>query len=283
MSSPFNPNITTNVQGSFNIETTGYITGTAQDDPAVRHQLAGGPLAVGEVLPMWGGLAIQALIPASTPASANALGTPVLRSVTNADMVGFSVFDQNHAMISTPQSPVPMAAPGMLVNYYKFGSRARIALAVDPALASLIGQNINSPVSWDYANNRVGAGQAAYPANVTTAAVWSAPNGGTLTFTTTTAHNVAVGSSFTTTGMTPAGYNGTFTAAPGTTGSTLVATGVGANPGAIVTQGTLGAGGGILPVRVLDFQIGNSMVPVYDPIAGFCNWNRSGNAILLQI
>ena len=37
-------------------------------------------------------------------------------------------------MINSPQSQVPQADVGMLVNFYRFGSRARIPMAMDPAL-----------------------------------------------------------------------------------------------------------------------------------------------------
>ena len=59
----------------------------------------------------------------------------------------------------------------------------------------------------------------AYPANVLTAATYS---GGIVTASTTTAHGVVAGNYFTISGCTPAGYNGTFLALAGTTGSTLV-------------------------------------------------------------
>lgn len=55
-------------------------------------------------------------------------------------------------------------------------------------------------------------------ANVLTAAAWS---GGRITFGTTTAHGVKPGQYFTITGCTPSGYNGTWLALDGTTGTTL--------------------------------------------------------------
>ena len=58
-----------------------------------------------------------------------------------------------------------------------------------------------------------------WASNALTAASYS---GGIVTATTTTAHGVAVGQYFTISGMTPTGYNGTFLALQGTTGSTLV-------------------------------------------------------------
>lgn len=71
-------------------------------------------------------------------------------------------------------------------------------------------------------------------ANVLTDAVWS---GGSTTYTTTTNHGIAPGMTFTIAGCTPAGYNGTFIALPGTTAATIIA--AMPNPGAISVEGTL--------------------------------------------
>ena len=75
-------------------------------------------------------------------------------------------------------------------------------------------------------------------ANVLTAIAWSAASGGTVTATTTTAHGVQPGQYFSISGCTPAGYNGTFLALPGTTGSTLIYA-LATNPGAETLLGTL--------------------------------------------
>ena len=76
-----------------------------------------------------------------------------------------------------------------------------------------------------------------WPANVLTSSVYS---GNQVTFTTTTAHGVAVGQWFRILGCTPAGYNGFYLALVGTTASTLVA----AQPvalGTISVEGSLQA------------------------------------------
>ena len=77
--------------------------------------------------------------------------------------------------------------------------------------------------------------QGIYPANAFTALSYSA---GLATATTTTAHGVAVGTWFQVSGVTPAGYNGYWLAAAGTTGSTLVWA-IATNPGAETALGTL--------------------------------------------
>jgi hypothetical protein len=80
-----------------------------------------------------------------------------------------------------------------------------------------------------------------FPLDAITAASWAATGGGQVTYTTTTAHGVTVGSTFVIAGMVPTGYNGSFTAIAGTTGSTLKAAMV-SDPGAETTLGQLQPG-----------------------------------------
>lgn len=102
-----------------------------------------------------------------------------------------------------------------------------VAMIESPALGQYAA-NVLTAISWS----------AAYAANALTALAWSAASGGTVTATTTTAHGVIPGNVFTISGCAPIGYNGTFTALAGTTGSTLVWA-LAANPGVETTLGTL--------------------------------------------
>jgi hypothetical protein len=155
----FNPVLTTNALGSFNVDSVGYIQGVMLDDPAVRYQLAGGILASSETLPMWGGVGISELVPGggSPPIPSDTLGTVVSRATTLAahttgQLTGFSVFNQDNSMVTTPQSPVPLAGSGMSVHFLRLGSNARIVVKCDPALVSLKGSLITTQVSWDFTN-----------------------------------------------------------------------------------------------------------------------------------
>lgn len=150
----FNPQLTTNAAGTFNKQSEGYIVGTALNDPAVRNELAGGVLSTNETIPMWGGVGIFEDIPAQA-SPGDSLGPLVGRAADNAHLTGFAVFDQNNASINFPQSPVPVSNSGMLVNFYRFGSGARLALEIDPALVTLEGGLITQQVSWDFANQKV--------------------------------------------------------------------------------------------------------------------------------
>jgi hypothetical protein len=160
----YNPIITSNATGSFNIESAGYIQGQALDSPTARYELVGGVLAPDEALPMWGGVGIYENVPGAAGAPSATLGGIIGRatSVTAPGaapgakaLTGFSVFDQAHHMVQTPQSEVPVALSGMSVHIYRFGSRARLAVAIDPTLISLAGAINVSQVSWDLVNQRI--------------------------------------------------------------------------------------------------------------------------------
>jgi hypothetical protein len=198
MTIPFNPNVVTNAAGGFNVQSNGYVAGFALDDPHIRNELRGGPLGPAETLPMWGGIPVMVSIPPPSPDSQDSLGNIITRATSNATTLGWSVFNQDHSMISSTSSPAPQAAPGMMVAYYLIGSRARIVLPCDPALASLVGTPINSAVAWDFTNNMLIAG-----------------------------------------------------------------TGLG--------------------VEILSFNIGNSMVPVYNATTGALTWNRAGSVAVVKI
>lgn len=290
----YNPIVTTNASGGrFNVQADGFVQGVFSDDPAVRYELAGGVLNSTETLPMWGGILIYEYIPGAVGGPAVELGSLVGR-MTSAPASGapfaFSVYNQAHHFIQTAQSQAPIAGIGMSVHYFRNGSNARIQVACDPSLASLESGSIGGSnlVSWDFVGQQLVPYTAAWTANTTTAGSYSS---GSITFTTNTAHGVAVGSWFTITGASPTGYNGTFKAITGTTGSTLVTNlqlvnGVPsaiANPGSYVSGGALGAGGGALPVRVLKLSLGNSMTVYYNSITGFASWARNGNAAEILI
>jgi hypothetical protein len=138
MTITINPVITTNAAGTFSTTLDGMIQGMAMDDPAIRFALTGGQLAPTETLPMFGGIPIAEHLPPTGSLTEQALQNSISRATVAIPPSGISVFNQNHAMINSPQSPVPQADPGMLVNFYRFGSRARIALAMDPALPLLV-------------------------------------------------------------------------------------------------------------------------------------------------
>jgi hypothetical protein len=196
----FNPVATSVAAGTFNVDTDGYIQGTALDNPAVRYQLAGGFLASTETVPMWGGTLISEAVPSGTiqPTSSqvsNVLGGPITRALqlnatagtpVTGDATGIAVFDQNYAAYNYPGNEVPIVGNNMLVNFYRFGSLARIAVPCAAGLSTLEGVITTSKLSWDFnANNGIGELVLAESGNLTqttiTAATWAATSGGQIT------------------------------------------------------------------------------------------------------
>lgn len=154
-----NPMQTTNAAGTFGITWDGLIQGVALPSPNAHFNLAAGYIASTETDPMYGGIAIAEHIPlnpASPPLTPDpSLGGSITRAPNYAGMTGFSVFDQNYAMINSPASPVPLAGPSQQINFYRLGSGARITVAIDPALVNLYGQLITQQVSWDFTAQRL--------------------------------------------------------------------------------------------------------------------------------
>ena len=284
----FNPLQTTNAGGSFNVSSLGFIQGTALDSPNARFNLAGGILAATEMLPMWGGIAINELItpgitgnPGAETGFNRALGGQIARAVAAGPLIGFSVFDQASAMINWPQSPVPTAQPGMGVNFYRVGSGSRLVVAMDPSLVSLEGATVSSPVSWDFVNQRLAPYNAAWASVGISNAVYSSV-ANTYTFTTASPHGIGVGVDISISGVVPSAYNGSFQTVGGTTASTIVVASSAA-PTAYSSGGTVAAGGGALPCSVLETSVGNSMVVAWDNTNLVATWNRSGSAAVILI
>jgi len=278
---PYNPNATTVAAGSFNAQSQGYVQGTAQNDPSVRMELAAGILASSETIPMWGGVAIYENIGGVSGGPDSSLGSIVGRATSESVIAGWSVFDQAYGMVMTAQSPVPLAASYMSVHYYRLGSNARIAVACDPNLASLINGATNASVSWDYTNQQL----VPYVSTTISSGTYTTGTGtGAVALTTGTAHGLLPGDTFVLSAVTGTGsyanLDGIQTATAGTTGTTLnftAATGLTLT----ITGGTV-SNGTALPVKVLDVQVGNSMTVSYSSSTGG-SWNYTGTTAIILI
>jgi hypothetical protein len=281
----FNPFLTSNAQGSFSTLSEGYVQGALQDDPSARNYLTTGYLAPTETLPMWGGVAIYEYTAPNTgyPAS---YGPAVGRALTTAAITGFSTINQATAWITSAQSQSPTAAVGMTVPFVRLGSNNRLAVAIDPALVSLDGGLVTQQVSWDFNLQRLipyYPTTAAITISTMTAAVASGVV--TVSVTTASAHNLSVGSDFTISGAVPTAYNGSWTVLTTSTTTTLtfILTGYSTSPGSVTTTGQINAGGGALPVKILETQIGNSLTVTYNATTNYANWNQAGSTAIILI
>ena len=294
---PFNPLITTNALGSFNVSSAGYIQGVQLDDPATRFALAGGILATSETIPMWGGVGIYEQVSGdSTIYLGNAtaplgnLGGQIGRATGltgSKALTGFSVFNQSNAFVNTPQSPVPLAGSGMSVDFLRFGSGARISVQCDPILATYsAAQLITVALAWDFTNQLL----VPYTGSINVSSGTYNGTTGLVTLTLAAPHGISAGDTVTVSGLTGTGSfaaaNGTFTAAAGTTGSTLTYLIAASLTLTISTTGAVTTGSqltGAQAVRLLDVNLGNSMTVVYNATTGFATWNRTGNTAIILI
>lgn len=98
-----------------------------------------------------------------------------------------------------------------------------------------------------------------YPAAQLTGLTWAATAGGQATATFAAPHGITVGSTFTVAGSAPVGYNGTFVAIAGTTGSTLIWALV-SNPGLETTLGQLAAGVAFFDATALSSWVSGGII-----------------------
>lgn len=286
------PSATTTGAGLFNGPSSkGYIVGQAEPDPAIRYAMKGGIVDSGETLPMYGGCGIFADVPALSlsvplPTIGRATGMTGAKS-----LLGFAVSDQSYNLVIDPQNPVPAAGINQTIGFYTLGSRARIAVAADPSLIDLAGGLLNQQVSWDFTNQELIPFTAAHAGATITNAVWNNTNGGEVVFTVGTdltasvspGDAIAVTGVINTGGANTAAFNGTWDVAAITSTTITVLAPAAASIGTYASGGAVAAGGGALPVTVLDVLPTGNMVPVYNAVTGTLSWNYSGAAALIQL
>jgi hypothetical protein len=276
----FQPFQTSNVLGSFSISSEGFNQGVALDDPAVRFALAGGPLAASETLPMWGGVGISESIPASTANAA--IGSSIGRATSN----------QASAWVTSPQSECPSAGVGTTVPYYRFGSGARIALAIDPSLISLDGGLITQSVAWDFNNQRLApVGTGVYTLTSIVGTYNAATGLWTMQVTAAAPTLVgAVGDAINISGVTGTGaglVNGNqvvtqFTSNESFQFQIAAASGaIGTLAGTQVLNTTSVALGNNF--RILKLNVGNSKIVSYDAVNNLVHWTNNGSTAIALI
>lgn len=156
-----NPALVTNAPGRFSLTTDGFVQGMALDDPAIRNSLVQGVVAPAQQTPLWGGMGItDSLTTAGVEAAS--IGSVLALATSQANLTGFTVFNQSLAMINSPQSPVPLAPggdtvkPGGAINFYRLGSKARIAVKCSGAVAAALAAGAsNIALYWDYTNQQL--------------------------------------------------------------------------------------------------------------------------------
>ncbi|MCV5568545.1 hypothetical protein OFS25_18650 [Escherichia coli] len=280
-----NPMATTNAAGSFGVQSDGFIQGIALDDPANRFNLASGTVAATETKPLWGGLPVAELLPG---VNSSTRGSTIRRAVSLAELEGFTVFNQAHNGLTTPQSPVPLYASGMSVSFYRLGSNMRVPLKASAQVVALgtAGASVKTPLAWDFVNNQVTTAAAAAfsGANIDTTAVTY--SNGVATATTASAHGLTAGQYVKISGVDPAAYNGTVVVLTVPSTTTFTYAPASAPGGSATTQGTIGAVAQAditLPVKVISIESGNSKTVSYDSATGFLTWNNTDSCALVLL
>lgn len=280
----YNPALTGNIQGSFAVQTRGFIQGALLENPTTYGQEYGGVLATAETIPMWGGVALYANIPA---AGSEQLGQVVGRALTNSAIVGFSLYEHAGNAIMLPGNGVPLLYSGQKVSYAKFGSNQRVALQIDPALVSLDGSSVTTLFSWDFALQRLTAESPAYAQQTPSAYTSYVSSTGVLSLSFTTAPALVVGqyAAFGSFAGAQAGLNTSMplltTASAGTVLTFQAPIGLGTFTPA---NGVLLAGGGPLAIRSVDAIVGTGNKTItYAPVTGAISWNESGAIALVTL
>lgn len=280
-----NPMATTNAAGSFGVQSDGFIQGVALDDPANRFNLASGTVASTETKPLWGGLPVAELLPG---VNSSPRGSTIRRAVSLAELEGFTVFNQAHNGLTTPQSPVPLYASGMSVSFYRLGSNMRVPLKASAQVVALgtAGASVKTPLAWDFVNNQVTTAAAAAFAGAdidTTAVTYS---NGVATATTASAHGLTAGQYVKISDVAPTAYNGTVVVLSVPSTTTFTYAPASAPGGSATTQGTIGAVAQAditLPVKVISIESGNSKTVSYDSATGFITWNNTDSCALVLL
>ena len=301
----FNPYVTTVARGTFQTTSEGFVQGEYQDDPSLRYELAGGTYlgAAKSTTPIWGGVAITEGIRdgaggAGTVPAIDALGgivdyatTVTAASSANASLgqiTGFAVFNQAYHGITTPQSPVPTYGTGASVNFLRLGSGMRLAVAMDPVLVDATGSLITSYFSWDFNNQVLQPYDASTATYAITSMTWCATvaNGGPgFTVVAAVATLVgAVGDIVNISGATGnTSANGSFYVTSFTDNQHFVISAPYSVTGSVTGSPVINAGTGILPVRVLSFNVGNSMTVEWDSVNQVATWNRNGSTAIILL
>ena len=139
-----NPALVTNAPNTFYATSEGYVQGVQLDDPTRRFNLNSGIVGPAVTTPMWGGEGItESLYTAGTEAPQ--IGGVLTLATSQANLTGWTVFNQATAMIQSPQSPVPLAPAGGAINFVRLGSGAHIVVACSSAVATaFLGGAINA-------------------------------------------------------------------------------------------------------------------------------------------
>ena len=123
----------------YQTDLTGYKQGHPIDNFGLLNMhLESGQVSSSETMKMWAGMAIKETLNTD---SANRFGNTIARATSIATITGFTVDTNATNMIQTP-GQIPVVTPGMCLGFVRLGSKLRIPFPIDPALVSLLSNDI---------------------------------------------------------------------------------------------------------------------------------------------
>ncbi|GGA00403.1 hypothetical protein [Dyella caseinilytica] len=143
-----NPMVTSQPFGTFDVTTQGYYQGDFVDDSSSYQYLDAGQIASSVTQPIWGGMAITETL---SSAGEGNLGNQLTLASAAGNVTGITTFLKNgSAIITAGASNVPQVQASMTANFFRFGSNARLKVAVlNSYVATLEGGAINQTLYWD--------------------------------------------------------------------------------------------------------------------------------------
>jgi hypothetical protein len=147
MSISFNPAKTTAPTGNFALSTQGFYAGSFKSNPSTRQRLEAGVVSSSAVQPFWGGLAVTVAVDTD---GAQGLGCTVSAATSQANINGFTVYDQGYNATIVPGNSAPLYAQSQTINYFRLGSGAVIRVACLASLvATLESGDASQALYWD--------------------------------------------------------------------------------------------------------------------------------------
>lgn len=147
----FNPMKVTQPQDTFKLSANGFIQGAFEDDNTARQLRSQGVIDASVTGVMYGGMAIS-----EKTSNGKAMGGSILIADTTPHITGFSTFDGMYNAIIVPGNEVPKVVAPQSIQYFRFGTNARIAVKCSDSLAAaLVNGLINQQVSWDFVNQQL--------------------------------------------------------------------------------------------------------------------------------
>jgi hypothetical protein len=150
---------TTVSENSFLLDSDGFVAGTLYGKIPDRYSIEGGVVGSGQTTPIYGGLPITLTVPApSSSGGSSGLGQSAVLATAEANVDGWSVFDQASAGLISATSNVPLYYAGQSLNFVRNGSGVYLVLPVNPADVDTIASGAsNQAIFWDYTNKWVAA------------------------------------------------------------------------------------------------------------------------------